>query len=121
MPGCLEHPETYIRPKLHLIAIGHRSERILRLGPCAEVDGGAGLLDELEMSRDVVGMKMGQEDVANLQPLRRGVGEVPVDVTLRVYDGRDTGRLIGNQIRGMGQTAEVVLLQNHLFSNCTFA
>ena len=113
MSGGFEDLQTDIRPELDLGAVGHRPEGVLRLGPGAEMDGRADPLRELEMTRHEVGMKVGQEDVANLERLAFGVLEILVDVALRVHDGRDAGRLVRDQVGGMGQTAEVVLFENH--------
>ena len=102
---CLEDSQTHIWPELDLGAVSHRLERVLRLGSGTEMDGRAGPLHELEMTRHEVGVKVGQEDVTNLERLALGVLEILVDVALRVHDGRDTGRIVRDHVGGMGQTA----------------
>jgi hypothetical protein len=42
-----------------------------------------------------------------------GVLQVLPDVTLRIDDGRDAGVLVRDQIGGVREAAEVILLQEH--------
>jgi hypothetical protein len=42
-----------------------------------------------------------------------GVVEVLINIALRVDDNGSSGRLIGNEVGSMGQTAEVVLFHPH--------
>lgn len=65
------------------------------------------------MPGDEVRVEVGEEDVADpaAQPPR--VLDVLVDVALRVDDRGHPGGLVGDQIRRVGQAAEVVLPEDH--------
>ena len=112
VPGRLEHGHPH-RAELHRVTVGHRRERILGLGPRAEVDDGAGALAQLEVAGDEVRVEVGQEHVADPATHLIRVGQVLRDVTLGVDDGRQAARLVRDQVRGVGEAAEVVLLENH--------
>ena len=47
------------------------------------------------------------------QPEPLGLLDVLVDVALGVDDGSDPGALVRDQVRRVGQAAEVVLLEDH--------
>ena len=107
MSWRLEHLQTHIRPELDLGPVGHRLERVFRLGSGSEMDGRAGSLRELEVTRNEVGVEVGQEDVTYLERLALGVLEILVDVALWIHDAGDAGRLVRDQIRGMGRGSTV--------------
>ena len=65
------------------------------------------------MSREEVGVEVGEEDVADLQPVLRRIVEVGVDVALRIDDGGGAARLIADQVRRVGEAIQVVLLEDH--------
>ncbi len=95
------------------IAVLHRHERVFGLGAGAEMDGRAATVAQFQMAGDEVGVEMGEEDVADLEAERFGVGQVLLDVALGIDDdGGGTG-LVSEQIRGVGQAAQVVLFQDH--------
>jgi hypothetical protein len=99
--------------ELDPIAVLQRDALELRLGPAAEVDRGPGPVAELDVARDEVGMEVGEEDVLDRVAARLGIGQVPVDVTLRI-DHRGGLRLfIRDHVRRMRQAGEVVLLDVH--------
>jgi hypothetical protein len=56
---------------------------------------------------------MGQENVADVASVLGGILQIVVDVALRINNHRRTTGGVGNQIRGVRQTAEVVLFQQH--------
>jgi len=68
---------------------------------------------QLEMAGDEVRVEVRQEHVADPAAERvRGV-DVLVDVALRIDHGRLAALLIGDQVGGMGEAAEVELLEDH--------
>ena len=78
------------------------------------MDGRAATVAQFQMAGDEVGVEVGQEDVADLQAEFLGVGEVLLDVALRVDDDGGRAGLVSEQIGGVGQAAQVILFQNHL-------
>ena len=47
------------------------------------------------------------------QPSRVGVGEVLLDVALRVDHGGNPAGFLGDEVGGVREAAEIVLLENH--------
>ena len=66
------------------------------------------------MPSDEIGVEVGQKHVREpaVEPVR--VLDVLVNITLRIDHRRDPTALVGHQIRGVSQAAEVVLLEDHL-------
>ena len=56
---------------------------------------------------------LGQHDVLDPAAGRFRVGDVPVDVALGVDDHCDARLFVGDEVRGVSEAAEVVLLQKH--------
>ena len=98
------------------IAVLHGHESVFRLGAGAEMDGRAATVAQFQMAGDEVGMEVGQEDVADLEAEFLGVGQVLLDVALRIDDDGGRAGLVSEQIGGVGQAAQVVLFQNHEIS-----
>ena len=82
-------------------------------GAGAEVDGRAATVAQLEVAGDEIGVEVGEKDVADLEAEFLGVGEVLLDVALRIDDDRRRACLVAQQIGSMGQAAEIVLFENH--------
>jgi hypothetical protein len=80
------------------------------------MDGRAATVAQLQMAGDEVGVKVGQEGMADLKAELLGVGQLLLNIALRIDD--DSGRtgLVSKQIRRVGQASQVVLFQNHAFS-----
>src|SRR5271156_6332835 len=53
--------------KVEGISIGHGHKGIFRFGASAQIDGGAAAVAEFKMAGDEVGVKVGQEDVADVE------------------------------------------------------
>ena len=83
------------------------------LADCAEVDRRAETVAKLEMAGDEVRVEVRQEDVLDLEAVLAGEREIPIDVALRIDDGRHTRLLVTDEVRRVGETAEVELLKNH--------
>jgi hypothetical protein len=110
--GGLERHEPH-PSELHVVAVGERCERIFGLCPSTQIDPGADPVAKLEVSGKEIGMEMRQENVPDAAANRLGVGHVLVDVALRVDDRGDACILIGDEVRRVGEAAELVLLQDH--------
>src|ERR1700722_7807956 len=70
------------------------------------------------MTGDEVRMEVGEKDVADLQTEFFSVIQIMVNVALRVDDDGSRVGLVAEQIRGMGKTTKIILLQNHC-SSCS--
>ena len=105
-PGVSKNLQAEVR-EVESIAVLRRLEGVLRLRARAEVDGGAAAVAEFEVAGDEVGVKVGEEDVADFEPELRGVGEVLVDVALRVDDdGRGSGFVTDEVLKRAREQAE---------------
>ena len=70
-------------------------------------------LAQLEVSGQEIGVEVGQSDVADRRaPFFRGL-QVDVDVAAWIDDDRGLRPLVDDQVGGLGQTAEVELLEDH--------
>ena len=93
--------------EIEAVAVGHRRERELGLGLGAEMNPRAGAIAQLEMSGEEVGVEVRQEDVANLQAGLLGIGDVGIDVTLRIDDDGCAARWIADQVRRVREAVQV--------------
>ena len=110
--GGLEHLQTQSR-EAESIAVFHGDEGVFSLGAGTEMDGRAAAGAQLEVTGDEVGVEVGEKYVANLEPRFFGVGQVLLNVALRVNDDGGRTGLVCEQIGGVGQATQVVLFQNH--------
>ena len=108
-------------PYLHLhltqadaLTVGQPFDRELRLCLRSEADAGPRCLGELEMPGEEVSVEVGLDDPLDLEPGGFGVGEITRDVPLWVDHHRPTGRLVADQVRGVRQAAEEVLVEDQL-------
>ena len=88
-------------------------EGVFRLGAGAEMDGRAATVAQFQMAGDEVGVEMGEKDVADLEAEFLGVGQVLLNVALRVDDDGGRTGLVSQQIGGVGEAAQIVLFQDH--------
>ena len=96
------------------VAVFHGDELVLGFGVGAEADVGAAAVAEFEMAGEEVGVEVGEEDVADVHAEFVGVVDVLLDVALGVdHDGGAAG-FVGDEIGGVGEAAEVVLLEEHI-------
>jgi hypothetical protein len=108
--GSFEHFEAQSR-EFERIAVLHRHEGVFRLGAGAEMDGRAATVAQFQMAGDEVGVKMGEEDVADLEAEFLGVGQVLLNIALGVDDDGGRAGLVSEQIGGVSQAAQIVLFQ----------
>ena len=66
------------------------------------------------MAGHEVRVEVGQDDVLDREAIPRCVVDVLADVPTRVDDDGGARPLVADQVRGLRQTAEVVLLEDHL-------
>src|SRR5438309_687089 len=78
------------------------------------MDDGPRPVAQLEVAGDEVRVKVREEHMADPAPEPVSVLEVLRDVALRVDHGRLAALLVGDQVRGMGEAPEVVLLEDHV-------
>ena len=65
------------------------------------------------MAVDEVGVHMGHEHVSDRAAQLLGVGDVLLDVALRMDHGCLASYLIDDQVGGVRETSQVVLLEDH--------
>jgi hypothetical protein len=99
--------------EFHGVPISQRLELVLGPGPTAQVDLGTGAIAQLQMAGQEVGVEVGQEHVFDLKPELFSILHILIDVALRIDDSRRSRLFVTDQVRGMGQASQVVLLQNH--------
>jgi hypothetical protein len=112
VPGLLKHFDVQAR-ELDPIAVLHRHEGIFCLGAGAETDGCAATVAQFQMAGPKVGVEMSEKDVADLKSHFLGVGQVLLNIALGIDDNSGRTWLVPQQIGGVGETAQIVLLQNH--------
>jgi hypothetical protein len=95
------------------IAVFHGDESVFGLGARTEMDDGAAAIAQFQMAGDEIGVEMSEKDVANVEAEFFGVGQVLLNVALRVDHDAGGAGFVSEQIRGMGEAAQVVLFQNH--------
>ena len=82
-------------------------------GRVAERDRSTGARRELEVTTQEVGVEVGLDDPFDREPGGRRVGEVPVDVALRIDDHGPPGGLVAHEVGGVREALQVVLLEDH--------
>ena len=112
MPRRLQYLQAQSR-KIQRIAVLHRDKFVVGLGPRPKPNLRAAAIAQLQMPGKKVSMEVGEEDIANRHAEPLGVGQILLDIPLRINDDRSLAGLVGDQIRGMGQTAQIVLFQEH--------
>ena len=76
----------------------------------------AAAIAQFQMPGHKVRMKVGEKDVADLEAELLRIGEVLMDIALRIDDDRGPALLIAEEIGSMRETAEIVLFQDHWVS-----
>ena len=112
MPGRFQGLEPY-PPELDDVAVVQGRERILGAGGCAEIDGGAGAVAQLEMPGEEIRVKVREEDVRDAQAVLRREREVLLDVALRVDDRRSLRLLVADQIGRVREAIQIELFEDH--------
>jgi hypothetical protein len=108
MPWGLEDLETYIT-EFKGVPVRKWRKGVIGLGSGPKADGGTDTVPEFQVAGEKVCVKMCQENVADVTSVLGSILQIVVNVALRVNDNRRTGRRVGDQIRGVRQTAKVIL------------
>src|SRR5699024_1145476 len=95
------------------LPVGQQPDRVVGLGTDAVADPRPGRLGQLEVPGDEVGVEVGVDHGLDRQAAGLGLVEILGDVAAGVHDHRAPGRLVADQVRGVGQAVDVVLLENH--------
>jgi hypothetical protein len=80
------------------------------------MDRGAAAIAELEVAGNEVGVEVREEYVTDLQAELFSVVEILLDVALGVDDDGGVAGFVAEEIGGVGETAQVVLFQDHACS-----
>jgi len=112
MAGSLE----YLQPQARIdkrCAVFHRHKVVLCFGAGTEVDVCAATVTKFQVAGNEVGVKVSEEDVADGEPKHFRVGEVLLNVALWVDQDSGGAGLVSDQVGGVRQAAQVVLLEDH--------
>ena len=96
------------------LAVGDADRFELGLGHRRIHDLGARRLGEFEVAGQEVGVEVGLDHELDRESGFGGIGDVLGDVALWIDDHRSSGRLVTDQVRGVRQTFQVVLVELHV-------
>jgi hypothetical protein len=79
----------------------------------AEMDGGATTVAQFQMAGYEISVEVSEENMPDFEAKFPGIGQVLLNVALRIDD--DCGRtgFVPEQIRSVGEAAQVVLFEDH--------
>ncbi len=77
------------------------------------MDHGADAVAQLQMAGDEVGVEVGQEHMADLAAGPFGRLQIATDVALRVHHRSNSAALVRDEVRRVGEAAEIVLVEDH--------
>ena len=118
MTGSFENLEADFA-ELEDVAFFHGGELVFGLRAGAEIDVCTGEVTKFEMAGDEIGVKMGEKNVANLKAVLRCEVQIALHITLGIDDCSSTSSFVTNQVRSVGQAAEIKLFENHVLdSSC---
>ena len=112
MPGRLHHLDAHVT-KVDDAVVADRLECIFGNRRASEANRRADAVSQLEMARDEIGMEVREEDVRDAKMVIRSERQVLIDVALRIDDGGQAARLVGNDVRGVSQAVQIELSQDH--------
>jgi hypothetical protein len=98
-------------PDIDFIAILYCKVRKSRASFLAEYDLRSGAGGKLTMAAHEIGMQVSFNHVLDFEALRFGLGDVQVNITLRVYDRRFA--LGADEVRSMREAPEIKLFEVH--------
>ena len=101
------------RPRSSDFAIAKWGEGVFGFGGGPQANGGAGAVAKFQMSRDEVGVKVGEEDIFDLQFVLVGECDVLVGVALGINHDGLAGLLVANDVGRVGEAWEVELFEDH--------
>ena len=100
MPGGGAHLDLHLAQG-YALAVAQALDRELGVGSLPITDRRAGLVGELEVAGDEIGVEVSLDDALDRQLFMNRVGEVSGDVALRIDDDGATGGLVADQVRGL--------------------
>ena len=112
MPGSFEHLQPQAR-KIKRVAVLHRHEGIFGFSLGAQVDSSAAPVAQFQMSGEEIGVKVSEKDVLDSEAGFLSVGQILLDVSLRIDDDPSRRSFIAEQIGGVRETAQVILFQDN--------
>ena len=112
VPRGLKEAEADIA-ELQGAAVRFGLEVEVSLGMSPEVNRGAGALAQVQVAGEKVGVKVGQKDVADLQVPILCFLKVLINVALGVDNDSRPALFVSDQVGGVGQTAQEVLVKDH--------
>ena len=80
----------------------------------AEADDRAHAVAQLEVTGNEIRVEVRQKDVRDSKVVIRRERQILIDVALRIDDSRGTALLISNDVRGVCETVEIKLLEEHM-------
>ena len=108
----LYRPEPHAT-ELQRLVLGQGRERVLGVCLRAQPDGRSHRFSKFQVARHEIGVKMGEDGVADLHTMSAGFLLVPGDVPLGVYDCGDAGLLVSYEVGSMGQIRFKMLFEDH--------
>ncbi len=112
MTGCLQNFEADLA-KCQRVTLSKSPELKVGLGLSTQANRGANAVSKFNVTREEIGVKMGEKNVVNVKLVLGSVVEVLINITLRVHHNGGSSGLIGNELGGMRETTEVVLFHPH--------
>ena len=100
-------------PQLDDVAVRQGAEFEVRPGARAEVDARADALAQLQVPGQEVGVKVGQDHVPDREAQLCRFLQVEIHVAPGVDDHGGLRLLVADQVGGLGETGQVVLLEDH--------
>src|SRR4051794_31880579 len=107
MARGFENLEAHSR-KIKAVSIFHLYEVVFGLSAGTEVDFGAATISQFEMAGYEIGVEMRKEDVSDLEADIPGVGQVILDIALRINDRRGCTGLVSEQVRSVCKAPKIV-------------
>jgi len=95
-------------------AVANRLEFIFRDRFPTEADDRAHAVAQLEVAGNEIRVEVRQEDVRDTKVVIGRERQILIDVALRIDDSRGTALLISNDVRGVCETVEIKLLEEHM-------
>jgi hypothetical protein len=109
-PGGFEHGESDLPERQHL-TVPEGGKGVVSLRPCPQANGRPGTFVQFQMPSKKIGVEVRQEHKANVPSVGFSIRQILVDVPLRVDHYGSASHLVGNEVRGVCQASEIILLQ----------
>jgi hypothetical protein len=99
--------------EVDLVTVGQAGEGVFggRLGP--EIDARAGAVAQLQVAGQEIGVQVRQHDMADGQAVLGGIGQVLLDIALRIDHDGLLRLLVGHDVRRVREALQIELLEQH--------